>query len=225
VTILGRSSGTFNTTTAISVTPSGAAFGTGTVIVVAIFGNTVVTTPGGATQRTTSVVDLGLYSYDIAGAAQTSIAFTATAAGSGEWFCWELSAGSTWLSGSATQNAAASTIFTTGTVTPTAGNCHMLMVIGGVGGGVARTVDILTDSFTEFADAQVAAQDWPFSDGSDRDLVADGITGYAPTGTFSGATNAARGGILLAYVNPAAAGPVAKQIIIRRQAINRSNTY
>jgi hypothetical protein len=201
VTILGRSSGSFNTTTAVTVTPSGAAFGTGTVIVVAIFGNTVFNTPGSATQRTNSVVNLGLYSYDIAGTGQTSIAFTATSAGSGQWFAWELTAGSTFLSGSATQNNVSASSFTPTAQTPTVGNRHMLAAIGGVGTSNVRSVTGVDNSFTLFGAAQVAAQDWPFSAGADRDVVGDGVTSYTTTGTFSAFAVTAAGGIILSYIN------------------------
>jgi hypothetical protein len=225
VTILGRSSGSFNTTTAVTITPSGAAFGVGTVIVVAIFGNTVFNTPGSATQRTNSVVNLGLYSYDIAGTGQTSIAFTATSAGSGQWFAWELTAGSTFLSGAATQNASSASSFTPTAQTPTVGNRHMLAAVGGIGGGSVRSVSGVDNSFTLFGAAQVAAQDWPFSAGADRDVVGDGVTTYTTTGTFSSFTVTSAGGILLAYANASASSPPVAQQLVLSQAVNRSYTY
>lgn len=202
MTILDRSSGTFNTATSFTVTRSTGSFGTGTVIVVAVFANTVVTTPGSATQRANSVVDLGLYAYDLAGAGQASIAFT-NSAGSGCWFCWELSSGSTFVSpASAIQTSAGGTTYTSGALTPTSGNRHLLAAVGGVGGGAARTITAFDSSFTERADLQVTAQDWPFAASADRDVAANGSTAYSTTATFSGPTATARGAILLAYSDP-----------------------
>lgn len=201
--VVGRSSGSFNTATGFSVTPQGANFASGNVIVVMVFGNTVVTTPGSMTPRVSSVVDLGLYSYDKTAAGESSIAFT-NSSGSGVWHAWELSAGSTFLTpGSAIQTSAGGTTYTSGTVTPTAGSRHLLAAVGGVGGGGARTVTAFDNSFTERADLQVAAQDWPFAAFADRDVTADGTTAYSTTATFSGATATARGAVMLAYINAA----------------------
>lgn len=205
MTILDRNSGTFNTTTSVTVTRSTGSFGTNTVLVVAIFGNTVFNTPGTMTQRTASVVDLGLYSYDKTGAGETSLPFTATSAGSGVWFCWELSAGSTFLSpGSATQNNSGALTFTTGTLTPTLGNRHLLVAAGGVGSGNVRSVTGFSNSFvtgSAQASVQVSAQDWPFAAGADRDVVADGVTGYSTTATFSGIAQTASGAVFLSYAD------------------------
>jgi hypothetical protein len=197
--VVGRSSGTFNTVTGFSVTPQGATFTSGNTVVVIVFGNTVVSTPGSMTQRATSVVDLGLYAYDKTGAGESSIAFT-NSSGSGTWHAWELSSGSAFLSpASAIQTSAGNTTYTTGTLTPTAGARHLLAAVGGVGGVAARTVTAFSDSFTERADLQVTAQDWPFAGFADRDVTADGVTAYSTTATFSGATATARGAVLLAY--------------------------
>lgn len=202
--VLDRNFGTFTAATAFNVTRSAGSFGTGTTIVVAVFGNTVVNTPGTMTQRTSSVVDLGLYSYEKTGAGEAALNFTTTAAGSGIWFCWELSSGSTWLTGQATQNATAGTTFTTAALTPTAGLRHLLAVGGGVGGaGNSRNVTAFSDSFTEWADAVALAQDYPFAAAADRDVTADGVSGYSTTASLSATTQAARGGIILAYVNNA----------------------
>ena len=200
MTVLDRNSGTFNTATSFNVTRSSGNFGSGTVIVIAVFGNTVVNTPGSATQRANSVVDLGLYAYDLAGSGQSSIAFT-NSAGTGTWFCWELSSGSTFVGGSANQTATTGTTHTSPSVTPTSGDRHLLAVVGGVGSGAARTVTAFSDSFTERADLQVSAQDWPFAASADLDVTANGSTAYSTTATFSATTQTARGGIILAYVN------------------------
>ena len=214
MTILDRNSGTFNTTTSVTVSRSTGSFGTGTVLVVAIFGNTVFNTPGSMTQRTSNVVNLGLYSYDKTGAGEASLAFTATAAGSGMWFCWELSAGSTWLTGSASENNVGASSYTP-SVTPSAGSCHMLAAAGGVGAGATRSVTGWSSSFAQFGGAQVVAQDWPFAAGADVDVVADGVTAVSTTASFSGGAVTAAGGILLAYAN-ASAGTAASRPPARR---------
>jgi hypothetical protein len=224
VTILDRNSGTFNTTTSVTVTRSSGSFGTGTVLVVAIVGNTVFNTPGSATQRTNSVVNLGLYSYDIAGAGQASIAFTATSAGSGEWYAWELSSGSTWDTGSASQNALGNSSFAV-SVTPTLGDRHLLAATGGVGSGNVRSVTSYSNSFTLFGAAQVAAQDWPFAAGADLDVTANGVSAFTTTGSFSGTTFNAAGGIILAYLKPSGASAPNGRPLVISQAVNRSNTY
>lgn len=202
MTILDRNAGTFASATSFNVTRSSGSYGTGTVIVVAVFGNTVVTTPGSWTQRLSSVVNLGLYSYDKTAAGESSITFNCST-GSGVWFAWELSAGSTFMTpGSVGQNAVGASFYTTGTLTPTAGDRHLLLAAGGVGSGAARTVSY-NIAYTEFADLQATSQDWPFAAGADRDITADGITGYSTTATFSGATLNSAGAIWLVYNNAA----------------------
>jgi hypothetical protein len=197
VTVLDRNSGTFNGTS-FNVTRSTGSFGTGTTIVVAVFGNTVINTPSGWTQRTSSVVSIGLYSFEKAGAGESSIAFT-NAAGSGTWFAWELSAGSSWVGGQAAQAASTVTSYASPSVTPSAGNRHMLAVVGGNGGGGVRNVISFSDSFTERADQQVTAGDWTFAAAADLDVTANGSTAYTTTATFNAASAAAVGGITLAY--------------------------
>lgn len=202
MTILDRNSGTFNTTTAFNVTRSSGNFGTGTVIVVVVFGNTIITTPGGATLRATNVSNMGLYGYDIAGAGQASIAVTASPAGSGVWYAWELSSGSTWLTGNASETTGGATSYGL-SVTPTAGNRHILAASGGLGSGLVRSVSSFSNSFGLFGAAQVAAQDWPFAGGADLDTVAAG-SAITTTATFSASAGVV-GGVVLAYVNSAAA--------------------
>lgn len=224
MTILDRNAGTFNTATGFTVTRSTGSFGSGTVIVVAVVGNTVVNTPGSATQRTNSVVDMGIYSYDIAGAGQASIAFT-NSSGSGVWFCWELSGSSTYVDGAANQSNSIAGTHLTSTVTPTVGNRHMLAAVGGVATSLPRSVTAFSNSFTiTIASQQVSAQDWPFAAGADLDVVANGSTGYSTTATFSGNTLSAHGGVLLAYNNASAAPPVGPPLLVQ-QAVNRSYTY
>jgi hypothetical protein len=207
VGVIDRNSGSFATATSFNVTRSTGSFGTGTVLAVMVFGNTTVTTPGSWTTRGNSVVDLGLYAYDKTAAGESSIAFTCSA-GSGVWFCWELSSGSTFVATSSlTQTNTGSTTYTTGAVTPTTGSRHLLAAVGGVGGtGNTRSVASVSDSFalwTTNANRQALSQDYPFAAAADRDVTADGVTAYTTTGTFSAVTNTARGGILLSYINAA----------------------
>lgn len=222
MTIIQRNAGTFNGTS-FNVAPSAGSFGTGTVLAVAVFANTVITTPGSFTQRVASVVDLGLYAYDGAGAGQSSIAFTASA-GIGEWFVWELSNGSAWVTGSGAQTPTASSSYASPSITPTLGNRHILAVVGGNGGGLARDVTAFSGGFTEFADLQVSATDWTFAAAADLDVTADGSTAYTTTGTYS-ASVGTRGAMTLAYnIASAPSTPVAQQLVIA-QAVNRSYTY
>jgi hypothetical protein len=223
VTIIQRNSGTF-TGTSIVVAPTSGAFGSGTVLVIAVFGNTTVTTLSGWTQRTNSVIDMGLYSYDKAGAGESSVTFTC-ASGSGEWHVWELSSGSTWLNGSASQTATAGSTQATPSNTPTAGNRHILAVVGGNGGGNTRNVTAVSAGFTKYGDLQVTTQDWTFSAAADLDVTANGSTAYTTTGTFSGSVGT-RGGMTLAYVNAAAAvvNPPRKPLV-RAQAVGYASTW
>jgi hypothetical protein len=201
MTLIQRNSGTFNGTT-FNVAPSAGSFGTGTVLVIAVFGNTVVNTPAGWTQRSSSVVAMGLYSYDKTGAGEASIAFT-NSSGVGEWFVWELSAGSTYDIGNASQVTTDQTSYATPSITPTAGARHLFAVGGGIRAGQARTVTSFSGGFTEWADLQVTSGDWPFSAAADLDVTANGSTAYTSTATFSAITSGAAGGITLAYVNNA----------------------
>jgi hypothetical protein len=223
VTILDRNSGVFNTTTAFNVTRSTGTFGTGTVIVIAVFGNTIISTPSGATLRATSVSNLGLYAYDIAGAGQSSIAVTASPAGSGVWYCWELSSGSTWLTGNASELGAATSFNLS--VTPTAGSRHVLATAGGLGSGLVRSVTAFSNSFGLFGAAQAAAQDWPFAGGADLDTTASGAA-ITTTATFSASAGVV-GGIVLAYINnPAAPAPAPpRRPAIVRQAVGTASTW
>lgn len=203
--ILDRNSGVFTSTTAVTVSRSTGSYGTGTVIVLALFGNTTFPSlvASGWTARHNSVVNLGLYAVDRAGAGESSFNVTAGATGSGEWHCWELSASSTYLSGNAAQSTVGGTTVTTGTLTPTAGDRHLLAVGGGTAATTARSVTGVSDSFVNLVSSQATAQDWPFSGRADRDVTADGVTGYSTVATFSGASNNVEGSIILNYVNAA----------------------
>jgi hypothetical protein len=202
VTILDRNTGVFTSTTSINVTRSTGSFGTGTVIVVMMFGNTTFSTPSGWTQRHNSVVNLGLYAYDRAGAGESSFAFTAGATGSGQWYVWELSAGSTYLTGALGQTGSAIN-YTTTAITPTAGNRHLFAVTGGTHASVALSVTGYSNSFTLGAGGIALAQDQPFSARAERDMTNDGVASVSTVGTFSNTTSGAAGGGMLAYVNNA----------------------
>lgn len=183
-----------------TITRSTGSYGTGTVIVVVVFANSVFTTPGGWTQRTTSLSNLGLYSYDVAGAGQSSLAITCSPAGTGQWYAWELSAGSTWVGGTAAETASTGASIASPSITPSAGNRHLFASVGGIAGGAAMTVTGVTNSFTLRGQAQSTSQDWVLSAGADRDVTADGTTAYTTTGSFSGSPSV-RGAFTLAYIN------------------------
>jgi len=199
VSILDESSGGFSSASSFAVTRSTGNYGSGTKIVIIVFGNTIVTTPSGATVRATSVNNLGLYAYEIAGAGQSSITVNCST-GSGRWYAWELPGGASWLTGSASENTTGAVSYTV-SVTPTAGDRHILVATGGVGAGLSRAVTSYNNSFTLFGAGQSAAQDWPFAAGADRDVTATG-SAISTTGTFNGAAQTAAGGVILAYSDP-----------------------
>lgn len=203
MTILDRNIGTFNTAASINVTRSTGVYGTGTRLVVAVFGNTIFTTPSGWTQRHTSVATMGLYAYDKPGAGESSLTFTCSPAGSGVWAAWELSAGSDYLTGNAQQQDNTLAAVTTATLTPSAGNRHLLVVAGGIHPSATRSVTGFNNSFTNFAAAAALNQDRPFAGRVDRDVTTDGSVGYNTTATFDGLTLSALGSIFLAYADAA----------------------
>jgi hypothetical protein len=203
MTILDRNTGLFNAASTFTVTRSTGSYGTGTVLAVIVFSNTVVSTPGILNQRASSVVNLGLYGYDGAGAGQSSIAFSCST-GTGQWYAWELSAGSTWLSpATPDQNTSGLATVTTQTLTPTAGDRHLLAVAGGIAAGAVRAVTAFSNSFTMWGAGAGTAQDWPFSGAADRDVTANGSTGYSTTATFSGGAQTATGSVFMQFINNA----------------------
>jgi hypothetical protein len=201
VTILDRNFGNVTSpATTWTVTRSTGSFGTGTVIVVAIFGNTVFTTPSGWTQRHSSVVNLGLYTYDKVGAGESSIPFTTSVAGAGQWYVWEMTAGSTYLAGGAGENSTGATTVASPSVTPTAGDRHLFAVCGGVGPtGQTRSVTGVNNSYTLGAGGQAPVQDYVFSARAERDVTTAGGTAYTTTATFSGAATNVAASLALAY--------------------------
>lgn len=201
--ILDRNAGIFETTTNVVVSRSTGSFGTGTIVVVAIWGNTTFATPSGWTQRQNSVASMGLYAFDRTAAGEANFTFTAGGAGSGRWIVWELSAGSTYVTGNVNQVDAASTTHLSQTITPSAGSRHLLLVPGYVNANPSA-VSAVSDSFTiTVASAQATTQDKPAAAGAERDVTADGVTGYQSTATFSTASATTRGAIILSYINAA----------------------
>jgi len=202
VTILDRSFGNQATaSTTWTVSRSTGTYGTGTVLVVAIIGNTVFNTPSGWTARTAAVNTMGLYVFDKTAAGEASINFVCSAAGTGQWYAWELSAGSTYLTSQATEIATTASTVALPTLTPTAGNRHML----GVGGGnfsSAVTVTGWSNSYLPFNGGRATAGDFTFSGNADRDMTTDGVTGVTSTATFSTGVNQ-RAAIHAAYINNA----------------------
>ncbi len=200
MTILDRNSGTFTNAggTTVTVSRSAGSFGTGTVLVVVVFGNTTIGTPGGWTLRDSSVVNLGLYVFEKAGAGEASVGFTAGVAGSGQWYVWELAAGAAFDVGDCSQAASSATSVATPSVTPAAGAKHLLAVAGGTNPTSVRSVTGFDSSFALGAGGQASAQDWPFSAAAERDVTAAGAA-YSTTATFSASAGGNAGGILLAY--------------------------
>lgn len=201
--ILDRNFGTFTSTTTVNITRSTGSFGSGTVVVVFMFGNTTFTTPSGWSQRHNSVVNLGLYSYDRAGDGSASYAFTAGASGSGEWYSWELSSGSSYVTGFLGQTGSAISYAPTA-ITPSAGDRHLFAVTGGTHATLQLSVTGYNNSFVLGQGGIALAQDQPFSARAERDVTANGATSYTTTGTFSNTSSGAAGGGVLAYVNTGA---------------------
>lgn len=197
--ILDRNSGVFSATTAITVSRSSGSYGTGTIVVVLFIANTTFATPGGWNLRHTSVSVMGNYAFDRTAAGEASYAFTAGAAGSGQWYAWELTAGSTYVTGTLTQGGAASS-FATASITPTAGDRHLLAAVGGLHDTLSRSVTAWSNSFVSNGLGGAATvQDRPFSGAAELDVTANGSGSYSTTGTFNGSSVGASGGGMLAY--------------------------
>ena len=195
--ILDRNSGVFSSATPITVTRSSGNFGTGTVLVVGLITNAVWNTPGGWTQRTVNVNNMGLYSFDKAGAGESSLVFTPTTAASGQWYSWELSAGSTYLQSNAAETGNLTAV-TTATMTGT-GERHLLAMVGGAGDS-PRSVVGFNNSFINLAGGQSVGGDTPFSARSDRDVSDVVSTGYNTTGSLN-AASARTASMILSYIN------------------------
>lgn len=201
MTILDRSSGVINTaSTTWTVTRSSGTWGTGTVLVAILFGNTTFPTPSGWTPRPSSVSTMGLYSFDRVAAGETSFVLTNNAAGTGEWYVYELSAGSTYDIGLAAQATATQTNHTTPAITPTAGNRHLIAVAGGNAG--SRSVTGWSGGFVGWGGGGSTGGDLTFSQAADLNSTTDGVTAVSSTATFN-STVADRGGMTLSYINNA----------------------
>jgi len=186
VTILDRNSGTSTTTglTTWPVTRSSGSFGTGTTLVVMFVGNVTFSTPSGWTLRASSVSSQGLYIFDKVAAGETTINFTSGVAGGCQWYAWELSAGAAWLGGQAQELAAAATV-PLPSITPSAGNRHMLGVAGANAIGNPQSVTAFDNGYTRWGGAQTQTGDWILSAAADRDVAANGSTAYTSTATLS----------------------------------------
>lgn len=204
MTILDRNFGNILSASGTwTVGRSSGSFGTGTTIVVAIIGNTTWNTPSGWTQRFNSVNSMGVYLFDKVAAGETTINFTTGTPGAGQWYAWELSAGSTYLSGSATEVGSAAANVDTPSVTPTAGSRHLLAVCGG-NRGTTAVLDTFNNSFTRFTGAWTGGGDGTLSANADRDVTADGITSYLTNGSISGGAQIVpRAALIAAYINGA----------------------
>jgi hypothetical protein len=204
VTYLDRNFGNILVANATwTVGRSTGSFGTGTTIVVGIISNTTWNTPSGWTQRFNNVSSMGIYLFDKTAAGETTINFTTGSAGAGQWYAWELSAGSTYVGGSATEAAGAADNMTTPNVTPTAGPRHLLAVIGGNRGSTG-VLDTFNNSFTRWNGAWSGGGDGTLSAAADRDVTADGVTAYNTTGTMqTSAQIVPRAALIAAYVDNA----------------------
>lgn len=209
MTILDRNFG--NVTAAAStwtVTRSTGSFGTGTTLVVAILSNTIFNTPSGWTVRANNVGLMGIYLFDHTGAGEASVPFTCTAAGTGQWYAWELTAGSTHLGSQASEFGPAASTVPVPSLTPSAGDRHMLAVAGGNYAIGALTVASFDSSYTLFNGGRAGAGDNTLSANADRNVTANGSTAYAPIATFASSTSVSpRAAIHAAYIN-AASGDV-----------------
>jgi hypothetical protein len=206
VAVLDRNFGVFSSATGITITRSSGAFGTNSVLVVGLFTNATWATPSGWALRTQAVNSLGMYSFDRTTAGETSFAFAPGVAGSGVWFSWELSAGSVYVGSTGQESASAPSVTTPNSI-PTAGNRHLFAMAGGTAPSVGRSVTAFSNSFVNLAGGQATTQDFPFAARADRDVVADGSTGYSTTATFS-AASIISGTMILAYNNTGAVADV-----------------
>lgn len=203
MTILDRNWGNVTATSStFTVTRSTGSYGTGTVIVIMIASNTVFNTPATATLRASSTVAMGLWMWDLPGAGQASIACTNTAAGSGQWYAWELSAGSNYVAADAFQSGGGLSTVTAPTLTPSAGDRHMLAMACANATFSNFAIQGWSNSYTGFGGAQSSVSDFTFSQGADRNLTADGVTGYTTVATFSQNMDP-RGALHGAYINAA----------------------
>ncbi|TAH31796.1 hypothetical protein EYC58_03915 [Candidatus Saccharibacteria bacterium] len=76
-------------------------------------------------------------------------------------------------------------LYTTPTLTPTAGPRLLLASVASLTTGIASTITDWTDNFTEVADVCNPTSDYPMQGVAVRDVSADGMTGYMTTATYS----------------------------------------
>lgn len=203
MTILDRNFGVVTSaSTTWAVSRSTGSYGTGTQLAVVIFSNTTFSTPAGWTQSGSSVVTMGNYSFDKTAAGESTINFTNGAAGTGVWFAWELSAGSSLNDADLNQSSSGSS-WATPDSAPTAGFRHLLAVVGGNSSTTPRTITAWTASFVATGHGgHAGGGDQTFAYSAELDVTADGIATYATTGTFNGSAQF-RGGAILAYASSA----------------------
>lgn len=196
--VIQQASGQFNGNGGFTPTLPAASSPSNTVVV-AIAGNTVVATPSGWTLRTSQVNWMGHYLWDRTGG---SAAYSFTANGQGTWWIAELSG--TYNTALSANNTAAANIYTTPTLTPSAGNKTLIASIGNVKANDNARTTTFSDSFVESVDTYVPVGDYPLHALATRE--APGGTAYSTAATAS-ATSVGWSAIIAAYTSASATTP------------------
>lgn len=204
MTIVRSNSGTAN---ANNFTVSlGQASTVGNRIVVCVVGNNVIPTPSGWTSRQPQVVTMGHYIFDRAADGASSWPFVVGSpqtVGLETWVAFEIAGGAYDIA--AGSNSGGGSGITTPTITPTAGNRHIIASVGVVDSSSAKTFSGWSGGFVEQFDLSVAGGDNPSQGVALLSTTANGATGYATTVAESPAGTFARSGIIAAYSWSAAA--------------------
>jgi hypothetical protein len=177
----------------------------GNMVVVGFTGSSIVTQPGGNPfSLWRSEVDLmGQYLWDKQGAGDNSWTFT-QGGGGGHWWVMEILDGVRDVVNGQRGGSGASP---TAAVTPAAGDKEIIASIGCIAGtaGAVRTLDALTNSFTELTEGGDPTSDSPMGAVAYLQVTANGSTAYSTTATFSGSTFN-QTSIVAAYTTTADAG-------------------
>lgn len=181
--LIQQASGTFTGTTLTPTLPAASSASNGVVII--ICGNTTITTPTNWNLRASQVNYMGHYWLDRIGTPLTSVTITC-GAGSGTWWAAEI-AGAYFFSVTGANNIAASTTYTTPTLTPTAGTREIIASIGSTTPtSTIRTADTWLNGFQEQADICQAIADYPMQAVAVlNDVYANGTTTYSTGATYS----------------------------------------
>lgn len=177
--ILQQNSGIW-TGTAMSVSLPSATNATSTIALF-VAGNTIVPTPAGWTLRESQVNWMGHYLFTVAGGVNSWN--ITTNSGLGTWYVAEV--GAAYEVSASAHDTNGSHLYTTPTLTPTAGPRLLLASVASLTTGIASTITDWTDNFTEVADVCNPTSDYPMQGVAVRDVSADGMTGYMTTATYS----------------------------------------